>query len=418
MRRGSLGVALIVAAGGLSVAVALHAQQVVDLPAEDRWLDLRLEELFRVGSLSGAEWEQFGNVADVGFDGAGNLYVFDGQAQRIIVVGPGGEFIRGFGRVGEGPGEFRRATALAVTRDGRAVVSDVGHRVFHTFDANGDAVHRTRMNVVHGTLRGGRIVAETSADAIIGIPSASQSYFVSGPGGPPPPPTSHAIERTILTGEQAGTDTIAEPRLYPLDNANAAAAAEKYKQAGFMFLAFPSMFPGLQRAFTPSLHWGVLADGRVAYSDSSDYAVKIAGTGRGVVRVVRRPLLPEPVTDGAMRAERDRRREQPDDVGEGWTMIDPGERLDNLEFFPEVSVICGLATTWDGHIWVQRRGEEPTSDGPIDVITPDGRYLGSLRAGATAIPDAFGPDGLVAFVETKELDVQTVVVKRIAIDAR
>ena len=40
-------------------------------------------------------------------------------------------------------------------------------------------------------------------------------------------------------------------------------------------------------------------------------------------------------------------------------MLDPGERIDNLEFFPEVPVIRGLATTWEGHIWVLRRGEDP-----------------------------------------------------------
>ena len=150
------------------------------------------------------------------------------------------------------------------------------------------------MNVVYGTLRGGRIVAQRGVDAVIAIPSASGSYFVSGPGGPPPPPISHAIERSILTGEQAATDTIAEPRLYPLDNENAAVVAERFDP---VIQAFPSMFPGLQRAFTPGLHWGVLADGRVAYSDSSDYAIRIAEADRGVVRILKRPLLPENVTD-------------------------------------------------------------------------------------------------------------------------
>lgn len=399
----------------LLLAPSAYAQEIIDLPAEDRWLDLNIEDLYRVGSLGGEKWEQFGSVTDVGFDGEGNLHVFDNRAQRIVVVGVDGSYIRGFGRRGEGPGEFRQATALAVARDGRAVVADVGHCVFHIFGANGDPGHRSRMNVMHGTLRGGRIVVLSGVDEVIGIPSASQSYFVSGPGGPPPPATGHAIERTMLTGEQAETDTIAEPRLYPLDDA---AVPERYDQVRGMFLAFPSMFPGLQRAFTPALQWGVLPDGRVAYSDSSDYAVKIAEAGPGVVRVLRRPLPPEPVTEHTMRAERDRRREKPDDVGEGWTMLDPGERLDNLEFFPEVPVIRGLATTWDGRIWVLRRGDGPDDDGPIDVLTAAGGYLGSIPAGATVIPDAFGPDGLAAFIETNELDVQTVAVKRIMNESR
>lgn len=403
----------------LLAAAPAVGQEVIDLPGEDRWLEAESEELFRVGSLGGAEWEQFGSVAHVGFDAAGNLYVFDGQVERIVVVGPEGEFVREFGRVGEGPGEFGRAVALAVMRDGRAVVADVGHRVFHVFDANGDAVHRTPMNVVRGTLRGGRIVAQPGADAVIGAPSASASFYPSGPGGPPPAPDYHAIERIGLGGERAVNDTIAEPRLYPLDNDNAAAAAARDELLAAMISAFPATMPGLGRTFTPRLHWDVLGDGRVAYSDSSDYAVKIADAGSGVVRVVRRPFLPEPVTDGAMRAERDRRMRLPrEDWETGADRLSRRTFLDNLEFFPEIPVIRGLAVTWDGHIWVLRRGEEPTAVGPIDVLAPAGRYLGSYRAGTVEIPDAFGPDGLVAFIEANELDLQTVVVKRLVTEVK
>ena len=43
----------------------------------------------------------------------------------------------------------------------------------------------------------------------------------------------------------------------------------------------------------------------------------------------------------------------------------------------------------------------------------DGRYLGSYRAGSIEMPDAFGPDRLIAFMEEDELGVQTVVVKRV-----
>ena len=60
-----------------------------------------------------------------------------------------------------------------------------------------------------------------------------------------------------------------------------------------------------------------------------------------------------------------------------------------------------------------RRGDGPRDDGPIDVLAPEGRYLGSYRAGTAALADAFGPDGLAAYVETNELGVQTVVVKRV-----
>lgn len=70
------------AAAGLSCAdserspaatVATTAQEVIDLPGDDRPLSPDFEEIYRVGSVSGAGWEQFGNVRLVGFDGAGRL---------------------------------------------------------------------------------------------------------------------------------------------------------------------------------------------------------------------------------------------------------------------------------------------------------------------------------------------------------
>ena len=82
-------------------------------------------------------------------------------------------------------------------------------------------------------------------------------------------------------------------------------------------------------------------------------------------------------------------------------------------FYPELSVIYALNTTWEGRIWAQRRGEYPDTDGPIDILTPAGDYIGTFPAAVTAMPDAFGPGGLAAFIEIGDLDVATVVVRRL-----
>lgn len=87
-------------------------------------------------------------------------------------------------------------------------------------------------------------------------------------------------------------------------------------------------------------------------------------------------------------------------------------RIESMEFHHEIPVVRALRTSREGTIWVLRRGDEPDGDGPIDLISPEGRYLGSFAAGAAGLPSAFGPDGLVAFVEKNELDVPTVAVKR------
>ena len=87
-------------------------------------------------------------------------------------------------------------------------------------------------------------------------------------------------------------------------------------------------------------------------------------------------------------------------------------------YYHEVPVLRTIATTWDGRIWVQRRGTEPEGDGPIDVLTHEGEYAGTYATAATEMPDAFGPNGLVAFIELDEFDVASVVVRRLPAGVR
>ena len=96
-----LAVAVPVAALAALGAVRSAGQEVVELPAEDRPLDGAFEEVYRIGSFGGEEWETFGSVAGMTFDEAGNLYVVDGQASRIVVVDREGALVRTVGNAGE-----------------------------------------------------------------------------------------------------------------------------------------------------------------------------------------------------------------------------------------------------------------------------------------------------------------------------
>ncbi len=95
------------------------------------------------------------------------------------------------------------------------------------------------------------------------------------------------------------------------------------------------------------------------------------------------------------------------------------EGIENTLFYHENSIVLDLHTTWNGKIWVVRRGPDEAT--VVDVLAMEGRYVGSYDGvaivkpydrGAIAIPRAFGPHGLAAFVETDDLGVQMVVVKR------
>ncbi len=85
-----------------------------------------------------------------------------------------------------------------------------------------------------------------------------------------------------------------------------------------------------------------------------------------------------------------------------------------MQFHSEVPVIAAVRVTWDGILWVERSTEPGNNEpGPIDVLVPDGRYVGTFPAGRLEMPDAFGPDGLAAFVEADEFDVPVITVRRL-----
>ncbi len=376
----------------------LTTQEIITLPGEDRWLDPRFEELHRVGSLSGEDWEQFGSIRRVAFDGAGQLYVFDEQAQYIFVVGPGGELRRTLGGPGEGPGELRIPAGLAVMRDGRVVILDIGYPGYHLFKADGEYERRVGLPVSGRRMMQTDYFPYPGGDAVVSAVGSRPLFIRFFDEGGDQSHTSRPVERLILTGEVVTKDTVAEGWLPP--GGEPVTIGERSA-----------------KVFGPRMLLGVLPDGSVAFSDSSAYAIRIARPGTGVWRVLRRPLRPIPVTNRIIDGERNRQLERLDE-SEG--LRDPSlvrmerEVVAKLEFFEEVSILREMKTGWSGEIWVQRGGEEPIDDeGPIDVITMDGRYLGSFRAGAIQLPSAFGPDGMVAFIETDELGVNTVVVKRL-----
>ncbi|WP_419939435.1 6-bladed beta-propeller [Candidatus Palauibacter sp.] len=417
-RAAGVAAALLAAIAVLATPGVAGTQEVIELPGEDRWLEADFEEVYRVGSALGEAWQEFGTIGRVGFDEAGNLHVFDRLTARVVVVNPDGDFVREFGRRGEGPGEFQPPMDMVVMHDGRVVVTDMGHRAYHIFDPGGDFERMIRMGRIamvremYAEAGGASLIrgAKVLGFAYRAVPGEATITF----------PDPRTVERVFLAGDEAAVETAAEVW-----------GPAWTKPAARPFGGGPQqvIVRGDRRGFEPELYAGVLPGGRIAFSDSSAYAIKLAERDGRISSVLTRPFSPEPVTERVMQAEKNRRlgdlEDRPDRVsrsGGAMTISGTGggararERIETLEFAEEVPVVRDLRTSWGGRIWVLRRGEEPASDGPIDILAADGRYLGSYRTGATRLPDAFGPGGLAAFIERDELDVQTVVVKRLPDD--
>ena len=168
-------------------------------------------------------------------------------------------------------------------------------------------------------------------------------------------------------------------------------------------------------AFFPRMRLGRMPDGGLVVVDSSAYELKIVAPDGRISSVLRRPVDPLLVTPGLRRDAQDQRRQEFLDIRafeDAYRRI--SRAIDNMSVFPEVQVITGIKVGWEGQLWVQCRGDDPfQDDGPIDVISTSGSYVGTFEQGEFPMPDALGPQRLAAFVETNELDVDAVVVRRL-----
>ena len=417
-------------AASWAIGVGQASGQVIELPAEDRPLTADFEELYRVGGAMATGWAAFGEVGAAAFDGDGNLYVYDSQIARFFVIGPNGDLLTEFGGIGEGPGEIRMQTEFGVTRDGRVVSRDLAHNGYQVFGPKGEFIKGVEMGdpVSFGVSVGSGSVrfqaGSTPSTPLRLAPDGSYAVVSSLGSGlsaslftvvtdelailqeegddADGEADAAAFERHALTGDEVSVVTLASPWT-PIHEPIDVGIGVSDGMTSFSLSVPPPM------AFKPSLYYDLLPDGRLLYSDSSTYAIKTVASDGTPSAIWYRPLEPEPVTDRMRDAEKERRIRVEQS---GW------RRYDNMLFWTEVPVVRGLSATWEGSVWVRRRGDEPWNDeGPIDVLSSEGAYLGTLAQG-TAMPAAFGPEGLAAYLETDEFDAVTVVVRRLTSEAR
>ena len=403
--------------------------------AQDRPLSVDVTEVYRVGGANAQEeWAFFGLSVQARFDGTGNLVVLDAFNKRVVVIGPDGQLVRVIGREGEGPGEFQQIQALAVWRDGRVAVPDVEHSAIQVFNPDGEFEKFVRLVGDDGPLSyalgheeiradplGDRLIAQGLDGVLVEMANFASRLTGHEEDEAPPRADDRALETLDLSGDVIVQEPIlqgwraprAEPRL----------TAETLED-------WPKVVQSIRdRYYEPGLHWDVLPDGTIAYSDSSAYAVKLASPDGSVTDVLRRPFSPEVVSGRIRQAtiafHLQRREEWLANNSSSTGPLPPQDpevarqRIRDRGFYDQIPVVRGIRATWDGGLWIQRRGEDPWDDeGPIDVFNADREYVGTLPPGDPAMPAAFGPDGLVVHLERGEFDVPTIMVSRVVVVAR
>ena len=361
----------------------------------DRFVALELDTVYEIGLNEDEHF--FGRITSIGFDASGRLHVLDTDAHEVTSWDGDGRMIRRFGSRGDGPGEFRIPWGAYVFRDGTVAVLDVGHRALVTFDPAGEHV---------GNIRLARPVPGNSAVTLAGLQLVGphDPWMTSG--------NTRDNERPV--------------HRFSLENDSL--------RSELLFVAWRSTEDDV--SFVPSLRHAALPDGRIVAADTAvGYRIDIISTEGTIDGTLERPVAPWPVTEEVMEAERERLiAEILDERGLAQAMEeiqsamgirfrnevdfsqfqeDSRALVEDRRFAGHIPVIDRLRADWDGRIWVVRSDATGGGDGPIDLITVDGGYLGSWLPGDLGLPAAFGPDGLMAYRRTDDLEQASVLVVRL-----
>ena len=316
--------------------------------------------MYRIGGTEAEPWAAFSLVTSVAFDESGRLFVFDEDPPRIVVVQRDGSLVRQFGREGEGPGEFILPSAFTVLRDGTAVVYDLGRSAFLLFTPNGMFDRQLRFS--------GR---ETIS--VLGMEPARTGFAVV------PAP---AVVRTILnpTRRSVTVETGPIEHIVLAGDHPVRQAIASHRTAGIGA-------PTDDVVFEPTLLVAPLDAGGVAFTDSTTYTINVTDAAGSVVRVLRRPVAPAPVTsalrDAYLTSRIELLKEEfgDDELGDlfGGVVDDEFIRgtLSDLAFHDEVPVVRTLKAGWSSDLlWVERTGTAMARDGlgggAIDILSPEG----------------------------------------------
>lgn len=311
----------------------------------------------------------------VGHEGA--LYILDNGNHQVHVFDADGRHLRTMGRKGGGPGELQLwPNMIRLAADGTVYVYDIGKNGLVRFAADGSPLPEIRLDIFGRMIEGYALMDE---DVVV-----KTTVRASAEDDP-----LNALVAVSTAGDTTHVLHTPSPPLKP---------------AQFNCVAIS----GMTEIFAPELRWSA-SGSRIYAATSAEYVIDVYEAGRRVASI-RRDLAPRPASrDLAIRAVGDKMEVR--FGGGGSCVVQPDEVVDVRGFANVVPAIGETAVAPDGTIWVQRYAIRDEA-APIDILGPDGAYLGTLPAG-TPFPAAFYPDGRIVVVEKDEFDVPRVVVYRV-----
>lgn len=294
--------------------------------------------------------DEFGGVNSVALGPDGDVYVADARNFEVRVFGLDGAHRRTFGRQGEGPGEFQALSSLAWAGDRLLTYDPMLGRVGE-WSSEGDwlGLQRTRGFMTGG---GGGI-------RLYPVGPDEMYRFATGPAFE----TSFGSQlQSLYVGLNSRGET--GDTLVQLTAPSDAPSSAIICQHGEGFLSFFTV------PFASALaqHPG---PGGVIYSAlTGDYRIAVTrNDGADTVRVIQRPLPPEPVGDDEWEAGNREFNE--------WRAENRSASCDpSGPTRPAAKpILRGLYIAPDGKLWV---GVERTAGNRWEVFDADGRLLASV----------------------------------------
>lgn len=317
---------------------------VVSNPAVGMWArgsEWTVTEEIRIGALDGAGPDVFGSVGVLEVDAGGRLYVFESQAQELRVFDVDGSHVRTIGGRGGGPGEFAQVMGMDWAPDGNLWVVDPGNSRVSVLDTAGTYLdsHLTIGGFVVFPWRGG--FDDSGAFLTYGFDQSSPGEF----------------RLTLVRHNQdmEPADTIAVPRATGRGN-----FFEHRSEDGSMRAGVP---------FSPFLTWTfVRGTQHIWFANTGNYEIFQRTLSGDTLRSISKEFDPLPVTS--------------EDVDSAVARLEwftsQGGRIDRSRFPSTKPALERLFVDDVGRILVIPMTPRGSERRLLDVLDPDGRYLGRM----------------------------------------
>ena len=330
------------------------------------------EVLLQIGSADGSDGEPLHGVGSARWLDENRVALTHAGAE-IRVYDLEGGLVQRFGREGEGPGEFRLASALSPLSDGRLLVADARLRRITVTEASGEVVGTTQLD--------GPLPAD------VGLVGDQVLVGIRRPvGNSDGPRIDRFVDSLVAVNVDTGAATVW--------------AVTPGRQV--VWRRFPNGLTGPFDVMISPRSTTAARGGRVVFGASDAYELKELDPQGQLVRIIRRVTPAGAITDELRRP-----------VIDVWTergsppYAEPAFP-DSLPFFR--SILLGDT----GGTWVEREGGGVGAAAEWDVFDPDGIYLGPVL-----LPNGFRPHDIrgnqMVGVWRDSLDVEYLQVRRIAL---